>query len=264
MTDDTTTARRTLLEILLDRIERGALLDNERDLLRPLVAAEYTDAATAAAERAEAAIARVRELHRRANNGETCVYCAPMQRTGYDTTWPCDTIRALDLPASTPDDAPTTGDVPRLTVRDLTPPPHPGAFGAITDWATSVDERCPAHYKGEPPRLSEPAWDSVDYRCERRGHGLDSDHAVRLAQGSGTVAFHWTDAIAVYPTNDASSDTETPSAARCSPLVNADCPGHTDGSRCERAASNPAVPASVPDWATPDTTPAADAAGATT
>jgi hypothetical protein len=37
-----------------------------------------------------------RALHRKANNGETCVYCAPMQRIGYDTTWPCDTIRALD------------------------------------------------------------------------------------------------------------------------------------------------------------------------
>lgn len=39
---------------------------------------------------------RVRTLHRKANNGETCVYCAPLQRVGYDTTWPCDTIRALD------------------------------------------------------------------------------------------------------------------------------------------------------------------------
>lgn len=44
----------------------------------------------------EDAIARVRALHRKANNGETCVYCAHGQRLGYDTTWPCDTIRALD------------------------------------------------------------------------------------------------------------------------------------------------------------------------
>lgn len=45
---------------------------------------------------AEAAIARVHALHRKANNGETCVYCAHGQRLGYDTTWPCDTIRALN------------------------------------------------------------------------------------------------------------------------------------------------------------------------
>lgn len=43
-----------------------------------------------------AAIARVRALHRKASHGETCVYCAHGQRLGYDTTWPCDTIRALD------------------------------------------------------------------------------------------------------------------------------------------------------------------------
>ncbi|MFD5566610.1 hypothetical protein [Streptomyces cadmiisoli] len=40
--------------------------------------------------------ARVRALHRKASHGETCVYCAHGQRLGYDTTWPCDTIRALD------------------------------------------------------------------------------------------------------------------------------------------------------------------------
>ncbi|MEV1063409.1 hypothetical protein [Streptomyces sp. NPDC050263] len=50
-------------------------------------------------EKAEGAVARVGELHRKANNGDTCVYCAHGQRVGYDTTWPCDTIRALDEPA---------------------------------------------------------------------------------------------------------------------------------------------------------------------
>jgi len=53
-------------------------------------------------EQAEDAIERVRELHRKANNGTTCVYCAGMQRIGYDTDWPCDTIRALDTPEPTP------------------------------------------------------------------------------------------------------------------------------------------------------------------
>lgn len=40
---------------------------------------------------------RIRTLHRKASHGETCVYCAHGQRLGYDTTWPCDTIRALDM-----------------------------------------------------------------------------------------------------------------------------------------------------------------------
>ncbi|MCX5138347.1 hypothetical protein [Streptomyces sp. NBC_00338] len=48
------------------------------------------------AEDAEAANDRVRQLHRKASHGDTCVYCAHGQRLGYDTTWPCDTIRALD------------------------------------------------------------------------------------------------------------------------------------------------------------------------
>lgn len=41
-------------------------------------------------------VAAVRALHRKASHGDTCVYCAHGQRLGYDTTWPCDTIRALD------------------------------------------------------------------------------------------------------------------------------------------------------------------------
>lgn len=54
------------------------------------------------AEQAEAAIARVRALHRKASHGDMCVYCAPVQRIGYDATWPCDTIRALDEPKEQP------------------------------------------------------------------------------------------------------------------------------------------------------------------
>ena len=46
--------------------------------------------------KAQAAIERVRALHRKASHGATCVYCAHGQRLGYDTDWPCDTIRALE------------------------------------------------------------------------------------------------------------------------------------------------------------------------
>lgn len=53
-------------------------------------------AAIKALGHSEAAIARVRELHRKASHGDTCVYCTHGQRLGYDTTWPCDTIRAVE------------------------------------------------------------------------------------------------------------------------------------------------------------------------
>jgi hypothetical protein len=106
---------------------------------------------------AQAALARVRELHRQANNGETCVYCAPLQRLGYDTTWPCDTVAALDGPSPTPDDAQATAD-------------------------------------------------------------------------RAALAF-------------------------CSPLVNAACPGHQGPPYCNRAPSNPITPAVTPVWVPDDSRP---------
>lgn len=48
--------------------------------------------------RAEAAVERVRELHRKATHGDDCVHCAGFG-PAYDNTWPCQTIRALDEPA---------------------------------------------------------------------------------------------------------------------------------------------------------------------
>lgn len=43
-----------------------------------------------------AAIERVRQLHRKASHGDVCVTCSPLQRLGYDVTWPCSTILALE------------------------------------------------------------------------------------------------------------------------------------------------------------------------
>lgn len=100
---DRTGAQAAALRWAADHIEDGELLPT-RDLkfvrgvdwalgrLRRMAdetAPDETDAA-------QAAVSRVRILHRKANHGETCVYCAHGQRLGYDTTWPCDTIRALD------------------------------------------------------------------------------------------------------------------------------------------------------------------------
>lgn len=39
--------------------------------------------------------AHVRALHRKASHGDDCVHCAAFG-PGYDNTWPCQTIRALD------------------------------------------------------------------------------------------------------------------------------------------------------------------------
>jgi hypothetical protein len=76
------------------------------------------------AEQAEAAVARVCALHRKASHGDTCVYCAHGQRLGYDTTWPCDTIRALDEPASGPAPTQATDSTAARTarIRSLTLP----------------------------------------------------------------------------------------------------------------------------------------------
>ncbi|MFE6080007.1 hypothetical protein [Streptomyces virginiae] len=49
------------------------------------------------AKQAEAAIARVRELHAKLNDGSCADCCAPDCENNY-RDWPCDTIRALDDP----------------------------------------------------------------------------------------------------------------------------------------------------------------------
>ncbi|WP_431985260.1 hypothetical protein [Streptomyces qinglanensis] len=92
-------ARREQLLVLLSRMQRGVLLDVERDLLRAAVDTELADAeeAHAALERARETDARrknqialVRDMHRpRAERRESgCVQCG--------IVWPCPTRRALD------------------------------------------------------------------------------------------------------------------------------------------------------------------------
>ncbi|MDX2681083.1 hypothetical protein [Streptomyces soliscabiei] len=87
-----------------------------------------------------AAVTGIRALHRKATHGPTCVYCAPMQRIGYDATWPCDTIRALDQP-------------PGPTATEPAPPrPHLDVMAAaVEDWWTTTD---PAHDQATGPHLA--------------------------------------------------------------------------------------------------------------
>ena len=74
---------------------------------------------TERANRAEAALGRVRALHCKASDGDTCVYCAHTHRIGYGTGWPCDTIRVLNgdrpAPAATQATHPTGTDPKETT-----------------------------------------------------------------------------------------------------------------------------------------------------
>lgn len=72
-------------------------LYDERDMLRRDIrrAQAALTLQGAELEQAEAAIARVHALHRKATHGPDCVHCAAFG-PGYDNTWPCQTIRALD------------------------------------------------------------------------------------------------------------------------------------------------------------------------
>lgn len=134
----TTEARRALLAVLLDRAERGALLDSERPLLRPLVLAEQADA-----EQAEAVIARVRALHTRttvqttAGPTEVCSHC---EADGMSYPWPCETTDALDGPSPTPDDAQTT-PCPHLQPDGCCSGPGYCAHACDDDTPTTADDR---------------------------------------------------------------------------------------------------------------------------
>lgn len=104
------------------------------------------------AERAEQQLANVRALHRKASHGLVCVYCAPLQRIGYDATWPCDTIRALE------------GDVTGLRAAYCgSRAPH-----GIHDWQ---DYAQPCHCPGYPAALDSGEQASPDGERELRPCG---------------------------------------------------------------------------------------------
>jgi hypothetical protein len=196
MTDDTLTARRELLAVLLSRAERGVLLEAERPLLRPLVEAEmatlddlrapatlahFTELATAMEGRARSAEAAVERLETAAR--------AVLDICGDQGSDVQDILRAaLDGPSPTPDDGEQTGDddVEFVATNDVP-----------TDWARYAEPRCPARYTGPPPMVARKWGASSDYRCDLRLHPRGTDHAARLGNGS----FAWADDIAVWPTD---------------------------------------------------------------
>jgi hypothetical protein len=102
---------------------------------------------------------------------------------------------AAEHPETAPQDEHAARDCPAMEPTTST----------VTDWANTIDEQCPARYTGDSPHLADAPGESVDYRCGRRGHGLDTDHAMRLDH---KVVFCWADAIAVYPLDDAPSETQ--------------------------------------------------------
>jgi hypothetical protein len=58
---------------------------------------------TERAARTEAAIARVRALHRRNDNTGDCEHCSERDYPDYAVSYPCLTITALDEPKETTD-----------------------------------------------------------------------------------------------------------------------------------------------------------------
>lgn len=205
---DSTAARRALLGLLLDRVDRDALLPVERPCLRALVTAEQAaadagadlthqlddirkerDGWWATAEQQGETLGRRLEAVRHA---VADARARALPRSDLDQRLrPIEA--ALDCPLPTPDDGPTTAAVTPDEVEFVPTRSTPN------DWATGIDERCPAHYIGPPPSLTEPADGQVHYRCERRPHDRTTNHATR--QQAGTLLFEWTDAIAVYPTD---------------------------------------------------------------
>jgi hypothetical protein len=98
------------------------------------------------AEQAEAAIDRVRTLHRKATHGDDCVHCAGFG-PAYDNTWPCQTIRVLDGTARVPPAPATTEPIVDRPFRSHRPKPaeEPGLVDKDGKpiCTCTYGERCP-------------------------------------------------------------------------------------------------------------------------
>lgn len=234
---DTTAARRALLNLLLDRVDRDALLEPEKPLLRCLVAAEQgaadaldrpttpdddarpwiadafgldiesswgviADAARSHLHHLAAAndaIARVREL------AERWAYVPGLKGSPRTSL-----LRALDGPSPTPDDTPTTRcgcgliSCERAAALATTPPTPDDASDveivAANDIPTDWARGTEPRCPARytgPPPGIDPQW------------GARSDYRCDLrlhARGTdhavqlGSGPFAWTDDIAVWPT----------------------------------------------------------------
>lgn len=146
---DSTAARRALLRILLDRVDRDALLPAEVPLLRACVAAEEHAADTARfvtvqARADQATIARVHEL------AERWRYVPGLKDAPRSSL-----LRALDGPSPTPDDGERTGV------------DEDGDGGRVQCWHIEAGSGCDWDRCAQPDRLA--AGDAGQDPAEVRG-----------------------------------------------------------------------------------------------
>lgn len=251
MPDDTTTARRQLLGLLIDRVEQDGLLGAETPLLRPLIEAEQAGTSprvkiTMHDETTSAAVRPLlHDLDARRHE------LADVLLRSSDAPWPAligqaailqaDNARLYqELDALTAAQPPVVSDL--LVQHDVTRKALAGALGAgwHLNWEQLVDRArrtnetamgtadapptaacCTARYMYEPGEI---------WTCTLNP-GHNGDH-VDASDGTR----YWNDHVGFHPDTDA-PPTDPPVVARCSPLINPACPGHTDADRCERAAS---------------------------
>lgn len=299
MTDDTLTARRGLLAVLISRVERDVILPAERALLWPLVQAEMAtlDQLDAAGPLADGAERAAHEEHRRslaalldlpgAADWLTITRRLTQTVAGRET-WRTKALemeedrdrlglqysetmngaahlsRKLDAVREAMADTIAYGadalravPVDRLRAALATPPPTGVAEGADApavpaDWKPS-DDLTGGNWGGTPTPVGEDD-DAPSATC-RRVPTCTCPPSYNGPCGDRPCARFESDDPTPW-TADAGPTTPRLDALRagqplqfCSPLVNADCPGHTGPPYCDRAGSNPAITEQeVTDW----------------
>lgn len=216
---DTTTARRQLLALLLDRIERGALLPTEVPLLRACVTAEQGEASSNVIIRAKIAEAElealrggVREWGADPTNLQNMYAQLAMRTRQWDGT-------KAELAGARTANAEAWQLIEMM--KDLI-----GAERQIVINAMG-------HREDQGVRVE---------RCDHCGadHLADLDEAIQAADKRYGDAFP---ATADGPSRPGRlPEAVLPAPAElvvCSPLVNAACPGHIGPPYCDRAPSNP-------------------------
>lgn len=172
MTDDTTTARRDLLGILLSRAERGTLTTTDRQLLRPLVEAEMAtldelEAHTHHADRLTR-LCLLRDAHERAVrlSAEWRQSDDPsLSKAGYELEF------ALGLRDVTPE-APAT-----VRCSPLVNPDCLGHTGA---------DRCERAASSPVVMAATPDWEHQDAELDRRQDLLDAQYRHEANQTGPT------------------------------------------------------------------------------
>jgi hypothetical protein len=187
MTDDTTTARRALLDLIVRAVEDDGLTWAERGLLRPLVEAEKA-------------------------YGQTMI-----DQYAADAPW---------LKAAAEDQAAAHAALQAVRRQ-------------CEDWAKPSSA-----FTSESRRRDETVATVAGILLDLIAHHLDGPSATPDDTPETQQAY-----IDARRLSDKLNARQP--LTRCSPLVNADCPGHTGEDRCERAASHAAATDAPEPWTGP-------------